>query len=467
MPDLLERFRSRVMDPGLIQRGEHVLAAVSGGVDSVVLLHLLLGVRDAYNLTVSVAHLNHGLRGEDADADQAFVEDLCRQHSVPCVSEKRDVLRYAQIHRLSEETAARVVRYDFLRRAKAQLRADVIATAHHADDQVETVIDHFLRGSGLLGLSGMAARRGDIVRPLLWASRADIEEFARQRNLSYRTDRTNLDLEYRRNRIRLELIPYLRRYFNPNLREVVLRTAGILSEAEAFIERQAVQTLRRVKVKKTRDEIVLDLDRLLREPTLIQKYVVLACFETLGGQRWLLNHDRIERSVEILREGTSGSKLYLGGGICLTKSQDSVAVHRVRQVEFSYPLRIGGEATIPELDLVLNTEVVDRSTYAGEVGCDPCVEFIDLDRVQGELWVRNARPGDRFQPLGSPGTKKLSDFFIDQKVPSYERWRTPVVTDGETIVWVCGFRLDDRYKVTERTKRILKLSLGEVIGGEE
>ncbi|MDZ7372798.1 MAG: tRNA lysidine(34) synthetase TilS [candidate division KSB1 bacterium] len=467
MPELLEAFRKKVMETSLIRRGEHVLVAVSGGLDSVTLLHLLVSVKDAYGLQVSAAHLNHSLRGEEADEDERFVAALCEELAVPCVRERRDVRRYAQVHRLSEETAARVVRYDFLRRVKQQLKATAIATAHHADDQVETVIDHFLRGAGLSGLAGMAPRRGDVVRPLLWATRAEIERYARACNLRYRIDRSNFNLEFRRNRIRLELLPYLRRYFNPGVREAVLRSAQIVAEAEAFIEEQAHALLQVVQLPSRRDEVLLDALRLAEQPPLLQKYAVLTAFERLGGSRWLLDYDRLERVVQLIREGSSGARLNLGAGIEMVKSQSRLALQKARQVEFCYPLPIGATVEVPEVDMVISAEVVDRATYVRDVGLDARVEFVDLDALRGPLEVRNARPGDRFRPLGSSGSKKLSDLFTDAKVPAYERWRTPVVTDGANIVWVCGLRLDDRYKVTDKTQRILKLAMGERISGEE
>jgi|YelNatPaOPRAMG01_1025707.scaffolds.fasta_scaffold00001_145 tRNA(Ile)-lysidine synthase len=467
MGGLLEAFRAKVMEGGWIRKGEHVLAAVSGGVDSVVLLHLLVAVREAYSLTVTAAHLNHGLRGEEAERDEQFVLDYCRRLEVPCFCEKRDVRRYAQVHRLSEEMAARAVRYDFLRRLKRETGADVIATAHHADDQVETVIDHFLRGSGLAGLAGMTVRRGDIVRPLLWATRAEIERYALDHSLAFRVDRSNFDLGFRRNRIRLELIPYLRRYFNPSLREAVLRTSQIAWEVENYLQDRALQVLSEARTRARRGEVVLDLGRLGQQPALIQKYVVIAAFEALGGNRWHLDHDRLERAAQLIREGTSGSLLSLGSGIGMVKSQAQLAIQKMGRLEFCYVVPIGGRVSLPELDLTIDTEVVDRTTYAQQVGLDQRVEFVDLDVMQGELRVRNARPGDRFHPLGASGSKKLSDFFTDAKVPVFERWRTPVLTDERNIIWVCGLRLDDRYKVTEKTQRILKLALGEMISDEE
>ena len=464
---LYERFRERVEEKKLFERGEHVLVAVSGGVDSVVLLHLLLRLRDPLQLSLTVAHLNHKLRGFEADADQAFVTSLAEKWELPIVVEQKDVRLFARAERLSEEEAARLVRYDFLFRAKEQVGADCVATAHQADDQVETVIDHFIRGSGLLGLSGMCEKAGGLVRPLLFASRAEIEEYAKQNALSYRTDRTNYDVGYRRNRIRLELIPYIRRYFNPGIKQVVLRTAKIIAETEAFLAEAARSAFREAVRKEKKDRVVFDCRAFTEQIEAIQKYLIILAFEKLGGHRWQLRFDTLERVIGLAQKGQSGAVVELGGGIKATRSRDELAIHKISEVSFRYHLYIGQPVVIGELGLMISAEYATLDDYRREKGRSRNVEFVDADKVAGQLYVRNARRGDRFYPLGGEGSKTLSDFFIDEHVPVYERWRTPVVEDQKGIVWVCGYRLDDRYKVDDKTKRVIRIQLSEVVSEEE
>jgi len=464
---LYEKFREHAEEKKLFRPGDHILVAVSGGVDSVVLLHLLLRLRDSLQLSLTAAHLNHKLRGLEADADQAFVVSLAREWGVPVVVEQKDVRMFARTERLSEEEAARLVRYDFLFRAKEQVGANWVATAHQADDQVETVIDHFIRGSGLLGLSGMCEKAGELIRPLLFASRAEIEEYAKTNGLTFRTDRTNLDVGYRRNRIRLELIPYIRRYFNPGFKQVVLRTAKIIAETEAFLADTARAAFGEVVREEKKDRVVFACNAFTSQIEAIQKYLVILAFEKLGGHRWQLRFETLERVIALAEKGQSGAVVELGGGIKATRSRDELAIHKIREVSFQYHLYIGQPVVIPELGLMISAEYATLDDYRREMGRSRNVEFVDADKVTGQLLVRNARRGDRFYPLGGEGSKTLSDFFIDEHVPVYERWRTPVVVDQKGIVWVCGYRLDDRYKVDDQTKRVIRIQLSEVVSEEE
>ena len=239
MPDLLEKFTKFIEQHQLIKKDDYVLAAVSGGIDSVVLLQLLVRLSDLLHLKFQIVHLNHGLRGKQADRDQQFVEQLATEYNIPIITRKVSVPKFIAKKNLSEEQGARVLRYRFFEQTLKKTGADCIALGHQADDQVETVIDHFLRGSGVKGLTGIPVRRDKFIRPLLFATRQEIETYAKLHSLHYVIDSTNTITKYRRNRIRHDLIPYLKQHFNPAIENIVLRSASIMNEVEMYLNDQA------------------------------------------------------------------------------------------------------------------------------------------------------------------------------------------------------------------------------------
>lgn len=459
MPDLWEKFFAFNEQHQLVKHGDKVLVAVSGGVDSVVLLHLMWRLAESLALQLEVVHVNHGLRGEPADRDQAFVAQLADRMGLPFIARQVKVRQFMEQRHLSEETAARWLRYRCFQWALQKTNAAALALGHQADDQVETVIDHFLRGSGLKGLRGMPVRRGKYIRPLLFASRQEIETYAQAHSLDYRIDSTNLMTQYRRNRIRHRLIPLLQAEFNPAIATVVRRTAQIMSETEAYLNEQARLALDTCLIHQKIDKIILDIDAFLNYFIVIQKYMLFQLLDRVGIARSTLTSSSIDRLLQHIRARATGRSVLLANPWRMYVASGQIVLYRATSVEFDFEIQLNQHYQLPGSGLRFYAEIIAPGQLPKRWGTDHRVEFVDFDRLSGQLRLRSIRAGDRFRPLNFSGEKKISDFLIDRKVPRPERLQIPLLVCDHGIVWILGYRIDDRFKITKDTQRILKLQI--------
>jgi tRNA(Ile)-lysidine synthase len=460
MDPLLRRVQQIIQDYQMLERGQTVLVAVSGGADSMALLHLLWQLREGLALQLCVAHLNHQMR-PNATEDARFVEETARHLGVRCICDTRDVPAYRRQHKLSPEDAARRLRYIFLRATATQLRADRIAVGHTADDQAETVLLHLLRGSGLRGLGGMPAVRGLIIRPLIGVSRADIMDYLRSHRLRFREDPSNDQRQYTRNRIRLELLPALRQHYNPRLLQTLCRTAQLLADDEAALQAMAHQHFLAARLAAPRGVLPLQIAELTSLPLALQRRVLReALAEVLGSlQRVTATH--IAALVALLRSGVGHQRLTLPQGVVVQRRYDVLLISRqaptaVVPVDVSLP--IPGVCRLEALGVTIMSDQLPRQAVAGPFPRGD-VTWLDAERVGQDVRVRTRRPGDRLQPLGSVYAKKLKAFLIDAKIPHALRDRLPLVVTSTGIAWVAGVRPAEWAKVTPTTRAILRLQL--------
>jgi len=466
------------------------LVAVSGGADSVCLLHVLINLREELNLNLHVAHLDHGLRGVEAEADATYVTRLASRLGVPATIEKRDVTAYKQEHRLSTEEAAREVRYRFLAETAASIGSDMVAVGHTGDDQVETVLMHLVRGSGTRGLVGLRPLNRwqspggpaiTVIRPLLGVSRRETEAYCRRHRLAARTDTSNLSLSPLRNRIRLELLPLLREY-NPRVAEAVLRTAAIVADDLAFIDAETERLWKKVADMR-QNTVVLDRDAFGRLPPLIKRNLLRLSIERLIGGLKDIEARHIEAVMEAL-DKPAGKRLTLPDGLIFAIEYDRyllttepAALSPLPVLEGEYRLNIQGQTRLPGwlvsaafVDPPPMAEKNKRQTRlpgwlvsAAFVDPPPMAEknklvtYVDLEKTGRLLLVRSRRRGDRFMPAGLGHEKKLGVFMIDARIPQAWRDRIPVVCSPQQIVWVAGYRLDERARVTPETEKVLRL----------
>ncbi len=453
---LRERFESILRERQLVAPGQTVVVAVSGGVDSMVLLDLFVRIRESWGLSLVAAHLNHGLRGAEAERDETFVRRRAEEYGVPLVVEHADVAAYAKERRLSREAAARQVRYDFLRRVATQEHAHCVALGHQANDQAETFLDHLLRGAGLAGLGGMWWQREIFVRPLLAFRRDELAEYARDHQLPFCEDSSNLDLSIRRNRVRHELLPLLAKHYNPRVVETLSRACQAVQEADAALRTLAREQLVR-DGRREGEKIVLDIPAYLRYLSVTQKYVLLAAVEELGGLRSQLSSRRLERVSALVRAKRSGTRVSLGGGLELAVSGDCLVIGPREPETYCIRVEIGQEVRDRERGFRFRCMPATEEEYCACRGKSRAVEFVDAAQVKGSLRLRPWQPGDRFVPLGMSGTKKVSDFFVDEKIPGHRRSHIPLLECEAGIIWICGQRLDERFRVTPGTTDILRL----------
>jgi tRNA(Ile)-lysidine synthase len=509
--ELLHQFRQHCASQNLVQLHDRLLLAVSGGLDSRVMLDLFCRLRDQWQgqkpwqgqLQLAVAHINHQIRGHEADEDEAFVKALAEAAGLPFFSQRVDVPRYAKTHKLSLEAAARELRYQALEEFRQSWQGRAIVTAHSLDDQAETILDHLLRGSGLAGLAGMTAHKKFVVaplgaglsskgkslkgklqtrvlRPLLSFSRQQLEEYARSRGLSWREDRTNVDPQFRRNRIRHELMPLLKTRFNPQIVRSLERLAMIAGAAADYFHAEAEAALAKIIKETQPDKIILDIDQFWKYFEIVQRYAIRAVIQRLANATVEPTFAETARILALTRSPDqpprNNEKTILGRRFIWRRQIEVLVDHdgmvfrkqkekgkKQKASDLFVAVTIGERCSIPGTGMAL---LVERKELPHDwrQQVHPYSQFVDAATIQGKLAVRFPQPGDRFVPLRAKaaarpaGSKKLSDFFTDLKVPLHRRRFVPILECGD-VVWVCGFRLDDRFKITPATKTVLHLQL--------
>ncbi len=444
--------------------GDCVLVAVSGGPDSLCLLHLLWAEREARELgMVTAAHLDHGLRGEESAAEADWVAAWCAERGIACHGGRVDVAALAQGR--SAQEAARDARYAFLERIADDIGAGKIATGHTRSDQAETVLGNILRGTGTSGLRGIPAQRGRIVRPLLDVPRADIEAYNAAQGLMPRRDSSNESADhYTRNRIRLELLPQLRRDYNGQVDDALVRLSEIAARDSAYLQEQAAEALASATVAAGMHRLTLDRLTLMHLHPALLRYVLRTAISSVRGGGQDIGYEPMEAiCAAIGQAGASNFALMLPRPACTVRvSEAAVEVEDSPATQpgfVSEPLSVPGTACLARLGRSVTASWQDPGGAAR----------VDADRVDlSSLHVRNWSPGDMIDPLGMGGRhKKLSDIFADAKVPRAERGLVPIVADARGIVWIAGLAVSERAKVTPQTTRVLYLSAGNGGGDVE
>lgn len=413
-----------------------VLVAFSGGADSTALLVELVRLQQAGRIgAVAAAHYHHGIRGQEAEEDLSFCRELCNRLNVPFFHEHGDVPAYAKANGLSLESAARVCRYDFLRKKAGEWGADAIATGHHREDQAETVLLHLIRGSGMSGFCGMAYRNKEVVRPLLQISRQEILYYLAALHQSYRTDSTNLEEGADRNRIRHRVLEEMKA-INPQAAGHIAHTASLLQEEDEYLESLAQAAEKRCGGSRS---------ALAQEPQVLQKRVL---------RRFLRQHTADYTGEDIARlqgllETQSGREATLAGGLIFRAEGDRLILVEKKE-SYCLPLSLDRMAVTPYG--TISIEKVDKA----RIPCGKDEAYVDADKVQGQLLVRPFRPGEGFAPFGMEGRKLFSDYFTDRKVPLSQR-QSPIVFDEQGAVYAAGYTIDHRVRLGESTRGIYHL----------
>ncbi len=463
---LLETARKTIGRYHLLDRGDRIVAGVSGGADSMVLLHLLCLIREEYDLSLIVAHVNHGLRPEESEKEAELVEKESSRLGLPFEYGRFDARGFSLRAGFSLQDAARRLRYHFFGALLRKHRAQKIALGHHADDQVETILLRLLRGSGLRGMRGMLPiRDGRVIRPLLEARREEIESFAAERKIPYLLDSSNLKKDYLRNRLRLDLIPRIEREYQPNLKELILKTSLLLREEDDCLEGVAGKAYEKM-IREEKKGFSFRFSEFEAYPAPIQWRVVRRLLdrvyeeETGEDEAWI----SIRPFYEKLKHPASSFLLELPHGIRAEKRYDEVTLRRWGAgpvPPFEIELCCPGLTPIEEIGKQVKVEIEKNDARLGREDFvqAPAVAFLDYHRLRFPLKMRNFRPGDRFQPLGVRGEQKLKEFFIDHKIPRFERAGIPLLVSGERIVWVVGHRISDQARVSDETKEIVRIEV--------
>ena len=481
---MVDKVLKIIRENNLISEGETVLAALSGGADSTALLLMLNEIKDELGFKLAAAHFNHCIRKKSADNDEEFCKELCEKLSIPFFTGKQDVLSYVAKTGLSIETAARIIRYDFLYEVYMKIGAAAIATAHHADDNVESILMHMIRGSGLAGLCGIRPegelelpsprggetdRRFRIIRPMLGFKKNDIIAFLEEREQKWCVDETNLEAESARNILRLKVIPEIVNGINTNAVNNILRLSEIASEDDGFLNSLADEAL-----NEARSDGGYLAEKLIPLPPPVKKRAIRLAL-TENGVLVDMEQAHIDALCALLlkQSGTGidlpGSRARMVFGRLVIENKRSRADAECENGENAAENQV---FSIKSTDGVENTPFgefklcfIDRSAmeksgkkeYNNSVYADRNTAYIDADKLNGELSVRTRRPGDRFHPVNSAWRMKLKDFFISRSVDPMLRNEIPLLLCGEEIVFIPGFLVSDGVKLTDKTERILRI----------
>ncbi|MBL7851521.1 MAG: tRNA lysidine(34) synthetase TilS [Cyclobacteriaceae bacterium] len=438
---MLEAFQQYIREHDLLGETDRVLLAVSGGLDSMVMLHLFR----AAGYTVGVAHGNFGLRGGESEGDEAFVESYCRKHALPFYSKRFDTKNYAESHKLSVQMAARELRYAWFNDLLLEGHYHWLATAHHLNDNVETVLLRWSHGSGLDQLTGIPRKNDRIIRPLLFASREEIAAFARSAGIAWREDTSNLATNYQRNFMRHEVIPKLKE-INPSLEATFSLSLEKLEGAYELM-RRGLEQLRDSMTRWEGKNLVVDKPLLL----LLQNpgYILYAWLREYGFE-----YERCKQMAAAAADGQTGTRFLSVSHMAVLDRETILIAPRDRE-EYHDVLVEDWQDKAALGPWVMHF----RQLKGSEISKDPGLATVDYSKVRFPLLWRKWKPGDSFVPLGMKGSKKVSDFLIDEQVSLADKGRVTVLLSGEDIVWVAGHRIADRFKVTPQTRTVLAMRL--------
>lgn len=438
---MLQHFIQNIENQKLIVAGQRVLLAVSGGVDSMVLLHLF----ESSGFEYGVAHCNFHLRGEESDGDEDFVREQVEQHGIQSFFKDFETEEFARMRGISIEMAARELRYDYFEQIRQEHGFDLIATAHHQDDLIETFFLNLSRKTGIHGLTGIKEKTGHLIRPLLFADREEIEKYAKEHFIEFREDSSNSEVVFQRNFLRHNILPFFSE-MNPSFKKNILASISNLKDAESVYDYFIHGELNKL-VLREKNEVRIDIQQLRTTP-----FPMLLLLEALTEYHF--NSTVVEEIYRSL-DAESGRQFY-SSTHRLVKDRDYLFVSELSEGEEKlYYI----EENDMELFEPLDISIEKLSAEGFNIIKDPRVACIDADEITFPLLIRKWQAGDYFQPLGMQGMKKVSDFFIDQKIPLHEKENTWLLCSSKKIVWIMGQRLDERFKITPKSRQILKIEI--------
>jgi len=455
----------------MIQHGDKIVVAVSGGADSMCLLSILNHLKQQYSLSLYIAHINHGIRKEESKAELSFVRMISSRIKIPFESLSVSIPNIAKEKGLSIEQAGRDVRYKFFLDVLKKYQAQKVATGHHLDDQVETVLMRIIRGSGLQGLRGIPPIRNYFIRPLIECNQKEIIAYCKRNKIIYCFDSSNNELFYFRNKIRHQLIPLLEKEYNSSVRKNLSTLRAIVQDEYNFLEEITKKYYSRLLKEQNPQNIILDINQLLKLPTGLQRRIIREALNRLQNHLQNIQFKHIENIRELCLTDKGEKYLNLSQGIQIRKSYQALEFRYKKQVDkiwnnkqnniLEFKLPLCREEKYPSLGIKIKSQKYNISPAA----FSECIKnkekeqaYFDYDKLELPLKIRNRRQGDRFKPLNCNYFKKIKSYFIDLKIPLHERDNVLFVVDKlDRIVWIIGYQVDDRFKITKQSKEILNI----------
>ncbi len=463
---MIETVLKTINEYKMFNKNDKVIVAVSGGPDSISLLHVLHSLRKQLKIEIYAAHVNHCLRGYEADADEEYVRQFCKSLNIEFRSKSLDINKIAKVKNISCESAGREARYDFFETLKKELGAQKIAVAHNANDQAETVLMRIMRGTGLEGLVGIKPVRDNVfVRPLINIMRQEIEEYCYKENLNPRIDKTNLETIYARNKVRLELIPYIEKNFNKDITNVLNRLSNIIKVDNDYLE-----TITKEKFKNYCDieeeKVIISKEAFLENEAITNRIIRMALLKISGN---LNNFEKVHiYDITNMQSKSTGKKITLPNNISVFNNYGDIfickKVEENKNKDVQQCLLHTGTNNLSGYNCKVTLRAIGKDEKV-EFKHNKLIKYFDCDEIlcKDRISIRYRKDGDKFVPLGMKGRKKLKDFLIDEKISKEKRASIPLICFGDEIAWVVGYRVSEIFKISENTKNILEIK----IEGEE
>lgn len=462
---MYRKVLSYIKENSLIQSGDRILVALSGGPDSICLLNILFELKEKLNINLAAAHLNHMLRGEDAFEDERYVIDICNRMGIQCFVKRVDINSYSKEHKLSSEMAGRNVRYDFFDEILGKEGFNKIATAHNANDQAETILFRLMRGTGLEGLGGIKVSRDNnkIIRPILCLSREEIEKYIELKNLNPRIDKTNFEKIYNRNKIRLDILPYMKENFNEDIIQTLNRMSVLIRKDNEFLENLSLSLYDKYCIEQ--DDYFIIKKEIFKEKEPIVNRILRHAISKYSKSNYDFEVKHINE-ISYLAKKSSGKIFHLPNGVYVENIYGDIYIKNKiekrntnnEKEEIILNKNNIYKNTVKFYDFNIEISVINNYERSNiNLKESNFIKFFDFDKIKDNISIRNRRNGDKIIPLGMNGNKKLKDIFINMKIPKEEREKIPLLCFDEKIAWIIGIRTSEEYKITNKSKNILKV----------
>lgn len=463
---MYKKVLSYIKDNNLIEPGDKVLVALSGGPDSICLLNILFKLKEELQIEIGAAHLNHLLRGDDAFKDEDYVINICKDMGIQCFVKRVDINKYSKEQKLSSEMAGRNARYNFFDEILREKAFDKIATAHNANDQAETILFRLMRGTGLEGLCGIKASRDNkVIRPILCLSRSEVEEYIQSKSLYPRIDKTNFEKIYNRNKIRLDILPYMKENFNKDIIQTLNRMSVLLQKDNEFLEKLGLNSYEKYCIR-DKDYFIIKKEAFEEDEAIVTRVLRRAISEyAKSSYDFEMKHIY---EIYYLSKNDSGkiidlpNKIYaenIYGDIYIKYKDKKCREYDKREIIVLNKNNILNNITeFGEFRFKFSIINIDHDNNLSiDLKQNNLIKYFDFDKIKSSISIRNRRDGDRIIPLGMNGNKKIKDIFIDMKVHKQYRDTIPLLCFDEKISWIIGIKLSEEYKLTNKSKNILKV----------
>lgn len=455
-----DKVRDFIIENELIEKGDKILVALSGGPDSVCLLNVLYSLKEDFHITIGAAHVNHMLRGDEALADEEYSKSLCKNLDIEFYVKKIDIDKISKEKNISHEMAGREERYKFFEAIKKYDGYNKIAVAHNANDQAETIIMNMMRGTGIEGLCGIRSKReGGIIRPILCLSREEVELYCSSNNLEPRIDKSNLENIYSRNKVRLDIIPYMKGNFNKDIINTLNRMANLIQVDNDFLEKETLNNFK-VYCSNTSDALIISKEAFNLDKAIISRVIRKAFFEFTGKySNFEMKH--IYDVIELSKK-TTNKRIDLTNNVLAENIYGDIYLKLKDNIIRDYKEVVINKGELDNTDICYENYNVRFNIIRNKNNIDfsknVLIKYFDYDKIEERLVIRKRRNGDKMLPLGMKGNKKVKDIFMDLKIPVDERDKIPVLCFDNEIAWLVAHKVSEKFKITKETKNIIKIT---------